>query len=165
MIHPPIPRCFPGWRAATATLALSALATLAACGGSDPIDEALAAAPGVPALFDQEGHPLASLAGLAPADPAARTRLGLYATRAQYEWEALTVPQLTVLLDMDDIGSVDLAVQDALRLRDWHQADPAAAPLAFYVRSRHGAEAARVADLLAEQGIKLVFAIVPTRPR
>lgn len=86
---------------------------------------------------------------------------GLRATRAQSEWEALTVPLLTVLLDIDDVDSIDLAVQSALRLRAWQRMPD---QLASFVQSRRDDEAARIADLLADWGFPLVFVIVPLRP-
>lgn len=98
---------------------------------------------------------------MTPAETASRTGRGLRATRAQSEWEALTVPLLTVLLDIDDVDSIDLAVQSALRLRAWQRMPD---QLASFVQSRRDDEAARIADLLADWGFPLVFVIVPLRP-
>lgn len=71
------------------------------------------------------------------------------------------MPLLTVLLDIDDVDSIDLAVQYALRLRAWQRMPD---QLASFVQSRRDDEAARIADLLADWGFPLVFVIVPLRP-
>ena len=126
--------------------------SLCGCGGgSDDAYRAEATAE-PPALFDERGQALAAAAAAVPPDASARTRSGLYATRAQFEWQALTLPPYTVLLDIDALGSEQAAMDEAALSRG-------AAGVAWFVRARQPAQAARVADRLAEIGIAPVFVV------
>jgi hypothetical protein len=149
-------------RVCGAALLAGALAALGGCDAapddrtapSAARDSAAAAAPAEP-LFDARGEPLLSPIGLMPADTAARTRNGLYASRAQYEWEALVHSPFTVLLDVDTLGSVQAAARQAEELR----AIGDMGGVAFFVRARRATEAADVVNALCDAGFKSVFLI------
>ena len=144
----------------SAAVLLCMAAALAGCGGGEvaaPRSETQAAShPTVQPLFDERGQPRLSAASLVPADTAARTRTGLYATRAQFDWEELTAGPYTILLDVDALGTVAATVQLAEQVRGLRDTRG----LAFYVRARRPADAARVVDLLADDGFAPVFMIV-----
>lgn len=136
--------------------------SLCGCGGSGDAPapgasamerDAVKATPAeLPPLFDEHGQAFASPAALVPSDASARTRSGLYATRAQYEWQALTLPPYTVLLDVDALGSEQAAVDEAELSRG-------APGVAWFVRARQPARAAMVADRLTYFGIAPVFVV------
>lgn len=150
-------------RACNAALLAGALALLMGCDAtpddratpSASRDDAAATAPVAP-LFDARGEPLLSPMALTPTDTAARTRNGLYARRAQYEWEALVRSPFTVLLDVDTLGSVQAAIRTAEELR----AVGDMGGVAFFVRARRAAEAAEVVNALSDAGFKAVFLVV-----
>lgn len=142
-------------------LALSFVAALSACGGGGPIAaqraETRAAAPAASEpLFDERGDARLSPMSLMPADTTARSRSGLYATRAQLAWEELTASTSTVLLDVDALGSTLAAVQLAEQVRGWRDTRG----LAFFVRARNPVDAATVANLLTDAGFAPVFVVV-----
>lgn len=90
--------------------ALAASLLLAACGGGDPEQALLLAeTPVVAPLLDNEGLPNASDPRAVPADPAARTRLGLYATREQADQLVLArgFGVIDVVLECCDPEDVD----------------------------------------------------------
>jgi hypothetical protein len=140
-------RLFPAACAAFAVLLLSPF-SLAAQG--------VAAPNAPPPLFDSGGRPLPSPPAMVPADTAARTRQGLYATRAQFEWEELMSTPTTVLLDVDDLGSVGGALLQAQQVRALQRH----VAFAYFVRARHAADAAAAANALADEGFAPVFTIV-----
>ncbi|HSW23350.1 MAG TPA: hypothetical protein VLJ62_11330 [Burkholderiaceae bacterium] len=107
-------------------------------------------------LFDDAGRPLLSPASAVPANPSERTRNGLYATRAQFEWQELMLQTYCVLLDVDALGSVDAAVQLAQQVRALQQLPG----LTYFVRSGRRAEGAEVVNRLADQGFAPVFLIL-----
>jgi hypothetical protein len=142
--------------------ALLAAAGLVACGGVDDTSspladpEAKATAEAMPApLFDDRGRPLLAAPGLVPADTAARSRSGLYASAAQYEWEALTVHPYTMLLDLDALGSDAAALASAAQVLGGRDS----AGVAYYVRARDPVRAARLADALSDRGFAPVFVV------
>jgi hypothetical protein len=142
------------------TALLVAAFGLAACGGGTvaaSADSAANAAPQAPApLFDRDGRPLLSPREFVPADTAARTRAGLYATAAQLEWELLTASPVTVLIDVDQLGSPEAAVLLAAQVQ-WMRDNRG---FAFFVRARHVPDAARVVDRLSDSGFAPVFLVV-----
>jgi hypothetical protein len=148
-------------RRRAATLGALTLAALGCgCGGGDENEpgraqreSAQAAAP----LFDAQGRVLPSPASAAPKNPAAGTRLRLYASAAQYEREELTSGPYTILLDRDALGSEGAAVDQAVQIRGW-RSDPDS--VAFFIRARRPADAASLADALAYRGFARVFVLV-----
>ena len=146
------------WLALTAAACVVALV---ACGGgergSSDTERATLAAQDSLELFDSNGRARLSSTALVPGDTDSRTRSGLYATLEQYEWQELTARPYTVLLDVEEAGSVDAAVNLALQVRGyWSNA----AELAYFVRARRGTDGAAVVNLLADQGFAPVFLIV-----
>ena len=159
----PIPRLR---RPAVAVLVLLlVVAGSAGCGGDadgapPDADLARSAATAVTAvqpapLFGDDGRPLLSLSALVPLDSAARTRAGLYASAAQYEWEALTVAAYTVLVDLDALGADAAALAAAAAVRERRDS----AGVAYYVRARDPVRAARLADALGDRGFTPVFVV------
>lgn len=148
-------RPFP--RLAAAALLAAASATLAACGGGPveaPRDGGLvASAP--PPLFDERGRAHLSPSAAVPADPAVRTRAGLYATRAQLAWEELVAAACTVVIDVDALGSTAAALQLAEQVRYWRDTRG----LSFFVRARDPLATARAANALSDAGFAPVFAV------
>lgn len=141
-----VPWLMPLVTAAVATIAIASAATALAT-------------PETSRLFGANGRPLASSIALMPADPAHRSRLGLYATPEQFEWESLTVRHLSVLLDLDEIGSATQALVQARLIRNHHLTPH---EMAYYVRAADPVQAARLADRLADDGLDIVFVIVPS---
>jgi hypothetical protein len=137
--------------------ALALAVALAACGGGTlPARSDTAAAPqDVTSLFDERGQPRLSSLHLVPADTAARTRSGLYATRAQFEWEELIAAPYTVLIDVDQMGVAGavLLAEQVRGLRDTRG-------LAFFVRAGDPVIAAQVVNTLADAGFAPVFMVV-----
>ena len=154
-------------RPAVAVLVLLlVVAGSAGCGGdadgSPPVsglarsaDAAVATALQPAPLFGDDGRPLLSLSALVPLDSAARTRAGLYASAAQYEWEALTVAAYTVLVDLDALGADAAALAAAAAVRERRDS----AGVAYYVRARDPVRAARLADALGDRGFTPVFVV------
>lgn len=140
--------------------ALLIVALQAACGGSDEGQDPSGGRPqanrGAPeALFAQDGRP--SAAARQPAEGwNHRTRVGLYATQAQYDWEALTVEPYTVLVDVDAHSSSAAAVAKALAGFRWSREGDR---IAYYVRASDAGRSVEVADALADAGVPLVFVI------
>lgn len=140
---------------ATPLAALTSLA--AACGGgadagTRPSVNAMAApAP----LFDGRGQPRLTPPALVPADTAARTRSGLYATHEQLAWEERVAAPCTVVIDVDAVGSPGSALQLAEQVRYWRDTRG----LSFFVRSRDPVTTARTADALSDAGFAPVFAV------
>ena len=66
------------------------------------------------------------------------------------EWEALTLGPYTVLLDLDALGSAEAALQTAERVRGMRDS----AGVAYFVRARQPAEAARVANYAQRPGLR-----------
>ena len=147
--------------AATSLTALLAAAALVACGGeaasaSGASQTSAETAAEMPApLFDDRGRPLLSPAAIVPADTAARTRSGLYASAMQYEWEALVTHPYTVLLDLDGPGSDAAALASAEQVHGGRDA----AGVAYYIRARDPSRAARFADSLSDRGFAPVFVV------
>ncbi len=142
-------------------LTAAACVALAACGGgtqssSDTAGGALATQDSLE-LFDSTGRARLSSAMLMPNDTASRTRSGLYATGEQYGWQELTARPFTVLLDVEETGSVDAAVNLARQVRGYWGDAPG---LAYFVRARRGADGAAVVNRLTDEGFAPVFLIV-----
>jgi rhodanese-related sulfurtransferase len=140
--------------------ALLALMMLKGCGGG--VDEhsptsglALASHESREALFAQDGQP-SQAARQPPPGWGYRSRAGLYATRTQVEWEALTVAPYTVVVDVDAFSSPEAALAKTLADFRW-SADGNLS--AYYVHAADGARAVAVADALAEAGVRLVFVV------
>jgi hypothetical protein len=120
---------------------------LAACGGSNESDQAAS-------LFDADGQPSAA-ARQQPADSPS-TRGALYATPAQYAWEALVAGPYTVLVDLDTFASPAAALAKALSDHEWaaeHQG------VSHFVRGGTPEQAAAVADGLSDAQVTNVFLI------
>lgn len=159
-----------GFVAGAKTLIGALALMVAACGGGGLDDGAASAAVTAPEagsaatssvlvpLFDDAGHPSAAAKAAQPADPAMRTHAGLYASPAQYQWEAQTASPYTVLVDLDESGSVRAALQDAMAVRDWPFAEHS--KLAWFVKSSDARAGARLADALTGLGLDQVFLIV-----
>lgn len=145
-------------RGAVALLCSALAGTLAACGGGNDGAPAVAgvASTADTALFDAQGRALPSPRALLPASTAARTRSGLYATRAQLAWQEQVAAPSTILIDLDANGSVAAAVLLAEQVRGWRGTQG----LAFYVRGRDAATVAEVVDRLVDAGFGTVFAVV-----
>jgi len=133
-----------------APLALAAALALAACGGSEESQFDGLSAP----LFDNNGTPSAA-ATVAPAALAQRTRASLYASTAQLEWQQLVAAPDTVLLDLDDLGSAEAALNLVTQVRAFRGTQG----LAWFVRGGGGDRAARLADRLADDGLSPVFLV------
>ena len=159
MSAPPSPETSMHTTAAFASLLLTACA-LAACGGGTPPPEIAALAGTAPPeallLSDDWGRRQLSSRSLQPRDPAARTRSGLYATRAQYDWEALTLSPHTLLLDVDAFGSVTATVQYVQQIRDYLEHGK----VTFFVTARNPVQAAEVVNALSDAGLAPVVMIV-----
>ena len=143
------------------SLLLAGVFSLAACGGGAPLLEPQTiaraeAAAEPPPLFDERGRPRVSPPQLVPVDTAARTRPGLYATRAQFEWEELMAGPTTILLDVDALGTVASTVLLAQQVRGLRDSRG----LAYFVRARRPTDAAQVVNTLADDGFAPVFMIV-----
>ena len=150
-------------------LAIAFAATLPACGGSDNGTSHPAAGTAAPyseaghsalqPLFDDDGRPRTASPQQQPADAAARTRSGLYASRAQYEWQELVAGPYTVLVDVDDVGSAEAAMLLAAQVTGLRDMDPSPhrQSLSFFVQGRDPAAASAMADRLAESGLEAVF--------
>lgn len=168
----------------TITLALAA-AVLAGCGAgssdSEPgatLQPSAAAARAVEApgsaaqaraqrvaalpLFDDLGRAIPALPQLRPADTAARTRNGLYATQAQYEWQELIAGPDTVLIDVDALGSPEAAMLRAAQAQELRTMDPSPdrPALSYFVRARQPAQAAAVVNKMADAGFDAVFLLL-----
>jgi hypothetical protein len=166
--------------ACAGTLTLAVAATLAACGGTHDDTADAAASPSVSAkaspsaspsaapsaspitstiapLFDDRARPLLSPRSAMPADIAARTRQGLYASREQLEWQELTVGIVSIVLDVDAEGGVEATVHRARMLRAWHGHDGKGR--VYYVRARDLSAAVRVVDTLSDEGFGWVYMV------
>ena len=121
--------------------------TLAACGGGNEADQTAS-------LFDANGKPSA-MAHQRPAGSPS-TRSGLYATTAQYAWEALTAEPYTVLVDLNASTPPTAALAKALADCAW-AADVRG--VAHFVRGGSPEQAATVADGLSDGGVTNVFLI------
>ena len=109
-------------------------------------------------LFDDAGHPSGAAKSGEPADPAMRTRAGLYASPDQYRWEALMNSTSTILVDLDTSGSMQVAIDEAMAARAWNFPDPRT--LAWFVKSSEPRAAVQLADALTGRGLDQVFLIV-----
>lgn len=155
-------------RLSTPVMTLSAIviaALLSACGGGDRQDGSARQAttdktPPVALLVDDEGQAMPSQAGAVPADAAARTRAGRYATAAQardYE-AALGEGVLHVTLAGHDAGELELALQ--LLVAEQVAKDlPDSAPV--LVRGNDLRLAALAVDRLAVAGRSHVWLVTP----
>lgn len=147
---------------AVVIVCLACSASLSACGGGSSGDAppiAVTAASGAsaePELFDAQGRALPAPPARVPADTRARTRNGLYATRAQLAWQELVAMPSTILIDVDANGSVENAVRLAEQVRFWRGTQG----LAFYVRGRDAVAVAEVVNRLSDAGFGTVFAVV-----
>lgn len=113
-------------------------------------------------LFDDLGRPILAAPQLHPVDTAARTRNGLYATQAQYEWQELIAGPYTVLVDVDALGSAEAAMLVAAQAQDLRTMDPSPErhALSYFVRARQPAQAAAVVNKLADAGFDAVFLLL-----
>jgi hypothetical protein len=144
----------------TALLAL--LTTLAACGdgAADLAPPAAApairadAAAGPPPLFDEQGRAHLSPPGLVPANTAARTRPGLYASAEQLAWQEIVAGPYTVVLDMDSLKTPERALMLAATVRQQREER-----LAWFVRGGTPEAAAEVVNALADSGVADVFLV------
>lgn len=140
------------------TLALAA--ALAGCGGGDePVaalahERRIAAAP----LLDDAGEPQPSDPAAVPAEAAARTQAGRYASTLQADAleTALRGGVIRVELDGDGEAAADLALTTAYGLQA-AQDLPDSAPV--LVRGGDLAQAARVADRLTARGYPNVWLV------
>lgn len=135
---------------------------LAACGGGDdeaPDSGLLAEAQIVAPLYADDGSLMPSVPQAVPADPAARTRSGLYALRAQAEMLDRALPGRTVWVEVEccDVLTVDFAVATAqvLQLSLGLDRD---APV-FVTGSEPRLSAAAV-EQLADTGMRRVFLVI-----
>lgn len=122
---------------------------LAACGGGSEADEAVA-------LFDAHGQPSAEARHRPEGSPATKT--GLFATPAQYAWEALTAEPYTVLVDLDTAASP----ADALAIARANHAFATAqrhVGVAHFVRGGSCEAAVTVVDALSAGGVGPVFLV------
>lgn len=145
--------CKPPRRSAHLGLPLAlagALSLLAACGGSEPSRFDGLSEP----LFDPSGQPAAA-AQVPPPAFAPRPTAALYASAAQLEWQQLVSAPTTVLVDLDELGSVDAALAQAQQVQAFH----GGAGLAWFVSRGSDAQAASVADALAARGVAPVFLV------
>lgn len=144
----------------TAVLLLASAVSPAACGGGTPAtgaqqnERAEVSTPSP--LFDERGRPLAAPSSAVPADTAARTRPGLYATRAQYEREELTSYLTTILLDVDALGTAEMTAMHAQQARGYRDGQA----LTYFVQARQPTAAAEVVNRLVDDGFAPVFMIV-----
>lgn len=134
---------------------------LAACGGGDeaPDSGLLAEAQIVAPLYADDGSLMPSVPQAVPADPAARTRSGLYALRAQAEMLDQALPGRTVWVEVEccDVLTVDFAGATAqvLQLSLGLDRD---APV-FVTGSEPRLSAAAV-EQLADTGMRRVFLVI-----
>lgn len=140
--------------APTALVALLSALSLTACGGSDVASTAALEAHAAP-LLDDDGRVVPASPLLVPADAAARTRSGQYASGLQAaELErALRGGVLQVVVDE---GGAEQAVGIARGLQA-AQDLPDSAPV--LVRGHSLRDAAAVADRLADEGMTRVFLV------
>jgi len=167
--------------AACATLAAATLATafavgLTACGGAgaestaSPSDSATLSTPEAiakpaapahaepPALWSADGRSRTTPVAQRPADSAAHWPGQRYATQAQLERELLIALPFTMVIDADDEGAVESAMALGETLQTFGSDKTL---LALFVRSRHPALAARLAERLTrEQGWANVWVLV-----
>lgn len=131
-------------------LPLATALVLAACGGAAESEFDGLSAP----LFDNEGQPSAS-ATRPPEEPGRITRVGLYASEAQLEWQQLVSAPSTVLLDLDALLSTEAALNLAMQVRGFRGVEG----LAWFVRGGRGDQAARLTEQLADSGLAPVFLV------
>ncbi|MEO8524407.1 MAG: hypothetical protein ABI460_06785 [Caldimonas sp.] len=121
--------------------------SLAACGGGHESD------PPAP-LFDADGKPSAAAHQRPAGSPT--TQSGLYATPAQYAWEALTAEPYTVLVDLDAASGPAAALAKARADHAWAVDSQG---VAHFVRGGSPGQAVAVADGLTASGIGDVFLV------
>ena len=144
-----------------AALLLSAF--LAACGGSDIDDAGLstdrAATGSASTLLDDDGLAMPSDVRAVPADPAARTRAGRYATPSQGEDLRRALGEDATVVDVVccGAGSVEAAVGQALSKGQ----TAATASTAVLVRGSDLRLAAAVVDRLDALGLDRVWLVSP----
>jgi hypothetical protein len=126
---------------------------------------ATAATPGAPAahkplreLWTADGRARITLPEDWPADLAARWSGQRYATRAQLERELIEVLPYTLVIDADDENALHTGLQCAETVSTFAGGKDT---VGVFVRSRHPAIAARLAErLVAEQGWINVFVVI-----
>ncbi len=142
-------------------LLILSLATLAACGGgegAEPIGLAQAqlGATAGPELFDARGWPLAAATQLLPADPEARTRLGLHASARQLAWQEQIASPYTRVFDLDGGESLQALIEQARQAL----AQPSDGRTSYFVRARDLRAGAALVNALAALGLEDVFLVV-----
>jgi hypothetical protein len=153
----------PAWMLASA-LALGCAAQLAACGGGGVAEVRATESQPASSHSSTVSAPLWSPNGRAmtsPTSPSARSSAQWsgqrYATREQLAHEELVAGPYTLVIDADD----EAAVESGLQLADIvHTHAGGKATFGVFVRSRHPALAARLAERLTlEQGWANVFVV------
>lgn len=137
------------------------LATLGACcGGEGAQPPALAQdqveATAGPELFDARGWPLSAEAQRVPADPEARTRLGLYASARQLAWQEQIAGPYTRVFDLDGGESQQALIEQARQA----VAQRSDGRTSYFVRARDLRAGAALVNALAELGLEDVFLLV-----
>lgn len=137
----------------TLTLTLALAGALAACGGGNQEVDTTSTdrEPPTTALVDDDGQPMPSVASALPADPAARTRAGRYASARQAAEFERALGDGVLRVQVDCCGAV--ALEQAIGIAHGQQAAqdlPDSAPV--LVRGADLRLAALAADRLAEAG-------------
>ena len=142
-------------------LLIVSLATLAACGGGEGAEppelaQARAEATAGPELFDARGWPLSAAPQRVPADPEARTRLGLYASARQLAWQEQIAGPYTRVFDLDGGDSLQALLEQG------HQAvvQRSDGRTSYFVRANDLRAGAALVNALAELGLEDVFLLV-----
>ncbi len=149
-------------RLATAAIAATAAVIQAACGGGGDMDGTTEAASRiVPPLIADDGSPMPSDPQASPADAAAWTVAGLYASAEQVEMLGVARADLLhVEVSCCGIEAADLAVWTAYGLRAAYDL-PTNAPI--LVSGRDLRLAASVVDRLGEGGMTRVWLVTTLR--
>lgn len=142
-------------------LVILSLATLAACGGgegTEPLAPAQSQVEGTagPELFDARGWPLSAAPQRVPADPEARTRLGLYASARQLAWQEQIAGPYTRVFDLDG-GEPHQALLEQARQAAAQRSD---GRTSYFVRATDLRAGAALVNALAELGLEDVFLVV-----
>lgn len=135
--------------------------SLAACGGGEGAEPSALApmqveATAGPELFDARGWPLSAAPRLVPADPAARTHLGLYASARQLAWQEQIAGPYTRVFDLDGGEPTQALIEQARQAL----AQPVDGRTSYFVRARDLRAGAALVNALAALGLEDVFLVV-----